>query len=166
MSTTATWATLGIAVVLLGLIAELLFDTRRRTRRRTPRFAVEATARLGGEPHRVLDLAEGGASVHFPRPPRIGCPYVVTLRVPGLDGGFHQATVAAEVRSVRRLAGPPGSGYAVGLAFTHRSPAARSRLTEYCRVLLPARDAADAATVAQRVSREPPGRTRVRGPAA
>jgi cellulose synthase (UDP-forming) len=166
MSPTATWTTVGIAVVLLGLIAELLFDTRRRTRRRTPRFAVEATARLGGEPHRVLDLAEGGASVHFPSPPRIGCPYVVTLRVPGLDGGFHQATVAAEVRSVRRLAGPPGSGYAVGLAFTHRSPAARSRLTEYCRVLLPARDAADAAAVTQRLSRMPPGRSRVRGPAA
>jgi hypothetical protein len=127
---------------------------------------VEATARLGGEPHRVLDLAEGGASVHFPTPPRVGCPYVVTLRVPGLDGGFHQATVAAEVRSVRHLAGPPGSGYAVGLAFTHRSSAARARLTEYCRVLLPARDAADAAAVTPRLSRVPPGRSRVRGPAA
>jgi cellulose synthase (UDP-forming) len=165
MSPTATWMTLGIAAVLLALIAELLFDTRRRTRRRTPRFAVEATARLGDEAHRVLDLAEGGASVHFHRPPRIGCPYVVTLRVPGLDGGLHQATVAAEVRSVRRLAGPPGSGYAVGLAFTHRSPAARVRLTEYCRVLLPARDAADAAAVPKGLS-PAISRSRVRGPAA
>jgi cellulose synthase (UDP-forming) len=165
MSATATWITLVLAIGLLLLIAELVVDTRRRTRRRSHRFAVEATAKLGDDPHRVLDLAEGGASIQFQKPPRVGCPYIVTLRVPGLDGGFHQATVAAEVRSVRRLAGPPASGFAVGLSFTHRSPVALARLTEYCRVLLPARDAADAALL-PRSPASAPGRNRVRGPAA
>lgn len=166
MSATATWATVAIAAVLLLGIAELLYDTHRRTRRRTPRFVVEATARLGGEPHRVLDLAEGGASVLFGRPPRVGSPFVVTLRLPGLDGSLHQATVAAEVRSVRRIAGPPGSGFAVGLAFTHLSSAARDRLTEYCRVLLPARDAVDSAAIPRRNADLGPTRARARGPAA
>lgn len=165
MSSTATAVTLGIAMALLAAIGELLYDSRRRSRRRTPRFAVEATARIGGESLRLLDLAEGGASVQFARPPRVGCPYVVAVRIPGLDGSLHQATVAAEVRSVRRLAGPPGSGFAVGLAFTHVSPFARQRLAEYCRVLLPARDAADSAEMANE-RREVTSESRARGPAA
>lgn len=142
MPRTAAWIVVAVAAILSASLIRLLADATRRTRRLTPRFAVEATAQVGAVSHRLLDLAEGGASVRFDRPPLVGCPYVVALHVPGLDGGTHQATVAAEVRSVRRIDGAPGSGYAVGMAFTHLSSAASDRITEYCRVLLPARIAA------------------------
>jgi hypothetical protein len=86
----------------------------------------------------LLDVSEHGASVALADAPPPGCSYMIGLLVPGLDGEMHRATVAASVSSIR-----PDQvaqlGNIVGLSFTHLSTAARDRLAEYCRVLLPAR---------------------------
>ncbi len=141
LPTAATTVSLAAALALCATIGGVLLRAARRTRRGRPRFAVESTARVGGVTVDLLEVSERGASVRMPSAPRIGCPFVVGLRIPGLDGTVHQATVAAEVRAVRPTP-PPDIGHIVGLSFTHLSATARDRLAEYCRVLLPARNAA------------------------
>ncbi len=143
MSTAATTLALAGVVAILGIVGSILGTALRRQRRTAPRFTVETTAVVGGVEAPLLDVSERGASVRLARPPLVGCPYVVGLFIPGLDGTVHRATVAAEVRSVRPSL-LPETGHVVGLSFTHLSATAAERLAEYCRVLLPARTAAAA----------------------
>jgi cellulose synthase/poly-beta-1,6-N-acetylglucosamine synthase-like glycosyltransferase len=135
------WLVLAGSLSVLCIYASVLVDTHRRWRRSEPRFAVRASADLSGIRVPLLDVSEHGASVALADAPPPGFSYMVGLLVPGLDGEMHRATVAASVSSVRPdPVAEPGS--IVGLSFTHLSAAARERLAEYCRVLLPARVAA------------------------
>lgn len=135
------WLALAGTVSMLFMYASVVVETHRRWRRGAPRFAVRASADLNGIQVPLLDLSEHGASVALVDTPRPDCSYLIGLMVPGLDGEMHRATVAASVSSVR-----PNQiaelGNTVGLSFTHLTTTARDRLTEYCRVLLPARMAA------------------------
>ncbi len=141
LSATAAALCLGAAAILVVMVSVLLWGSLRYQRRGAPRFSVETTARVGGIEAPLLDVSERGASVRMARAPKVGYPYVVSMLIPGLDGSVHQATVAAEVRSVRPSP-TPENGHVIGMSFTHLSATARDRLAEYCRVLLPARAAA------------------------
>ena len=140
MPSFAVVATLCLAAFELTVIVLVLRAlARHRQRRTTYRFGVDVMAVTDGRLHRVVDLNHHGAGLLVDEDHRVGDQLVLTLRVPGIDGGVHPVSAAGVIRSL----GEPGpDGRRAGIEFTGLTREAAHRILEYCHVLLPAQRAA------------------------
>ena len=141
MNSTAMVLAIAAGVAVLLLLVSALARAGFAWPAREASFTVTASAELAGQSVPLVELDDAGATVALRSRPAKGTQFMVGLFIPGLDGRVHRATVAAEVCAVRP--NPTAElGNLAEVRFTRMSRTAHERLTEYRRVLLPARVAA------------------------
>lgn len=137
-------ATLGIATAELTVILAVLGVLVRRNQRRTVfRFPTDATARVGEDVARIVDLNGHGVGVVMTGAPETGRMIRLTLRLPDLEGHVHDVPVQGVTRSVAPVAANRSAPdrtegpFRVGIEFTRLGPLSRRRVLECCHLVVP-----------------------------